>query len=220
MSHPPVRLDPHRSSILRPFWITRNCQRPNLISVCYGESRDFPAEYAPIDSICGGVWQNGSRAGRGLKSDHFLGKQLGFIPLFRIASLTEFDIFTFLLNSASVAQLAEQLICNQQVVGSNPSAGSLFFAKLFNDNDLGESIWVHQGGLPKRSNGTDCKSVGSAFAGSNPAPPNKILVADQFATDGNSCRFFVSAVAWRLIEGETCEKPELRWFSHWGFGSI
>ena len=25
---------------------------------------------------------------------------------------------------ASVAQLAEQLICNQQVVGSNPSAGS------------------------------------------------------------------------------------------------
>ena len=27
------------------------------------------------------------------------------------------------------------------------------------------------GGLPKRSNGTDCKSVGSAFAGSNPAPP-------------------------------------------------
>ena len=26
---------------------------------------------------------------------------------------------------ASVAQLAEQLICNQQVVGSNPSAGSV-----------------------------------------------------------------------------------------------
>ena len=28
------------------------------------------------------------------------------------------------------------------------------------------------GGLPKRSNGSDCKSDGSAFAGSNPAPPN------------------------------------------------
>ena len=27
--------------------------------------------------------------------------------------------------AASVAQLAEQLICNQPVVGSNPSAGSL-----------------------------------------------------------------------------------------------
>ena len=26
------------------------------------------------------------------------------------------------------------------------------------------------GGVPERSNGTDCKSVGSAFAGSNPAP--------------------------------------------------
>jgi hypothetical protein len=28
---------------------------------------------------------------------------------------------------ASVAQLAEQLICNQPVVGSNPSAGSIIF---------------------------------------------------------------------------------------------
>ncbi len=28
------------------------------------------------------------------------------------------------LNYAGVAQLAEQLICNQQVVGSNPSASS------------------------------------------------------------------------------------------------
>ena len=71
------------------------------------------------------------------------GKHLDFIPLFRIASPTEFDIFTFPLNSASVAQLAEQLICNQQVVGSNPSAGSFFLAKLFHDNDLGESFWVH-----------------------------------------------------------------------------
>ena len=27
------------------------------------------------------------------------------------------------------------------------------------------------GGIPKRSNGADCKSAGLAFAGSNPAPP-------------------------------------------------
>ena len=27
------------------------------------------------------------------------------------------------------------------------------------------------GGIPKRSNGADCKSVGIAFVGSNPAPP-------------------------------------------------
>ena len=28
-------------------------------------------------------------------------------------------------NNATVAQLAEQLICNQQVVGSNPIGGSI-----------------------------------------------------------------------------------------------
>ena len=31
----------------------------------------------------------------------------------------------FPLVNAGIAQLVEQLICNQQVVGSNPSAGSL-----------------------------------------------------------------------------------------------
>jgi hypothetical protein len=30
----------------------------------------------------------------------------------------------FSLVNAGIAQLVEQLICNQQVVGSNPSAGS------------------------------------------------------------------------------------------------
>ena len=30
---------------------------------------------------------------------------------------------------AGIAQLVEQLICNQQVVGSNPTAGSSFFHK-------------------------------------------------------------------------------------------
>ena len=47
------------------------------------------------------------------------------IPLFRIAGSSRFCILTGFPNSlsASVAQLAEQLICNQPVVGSNPSAG-------------------------------------------------------------------------------------------------
>ena len=31
----------------------------------------------------------------------------------------------FSLVNAGIAQLVEQLICNQQVVGSNPSAGSI-----------------------------------------------------------------------------------------------
>jgi hypothetical protein len=40
----------------------------------------------------------------------------------------------FSLVNAGIAQLVEQLICNQQVVGSNPTAGSLLkhaFRRLF-----------------------------------------------------------------------------------------
>ena len=34
------------------------------------------------------------------------------------------DVFTYLKTHAEVAQLVEQLICNQQVVGSTPFLGS------------------------------------------------------------------------------------------------
>ncbi len=57
---------------------------------------------------------------------------------------------------ASVAQMVEQLICNQWVGGSSPSAGSRQY-----------------GGVPERSKGTDCKSVGNAFGGSNPPPSTR-----------------------------------------------
>ena len=65
---------------------------------------------------------------------------------------------------ASVAQPAEQLICNQQVVGSSPSAS------------------LQWGGFPEWSKGSDCKSDGNAFEGSNPSPPienarNEIMTA-------------------------------------------
>jgi hypothetical protein len=53
---------------------------------------------------------------------------------------------------ASVAQQAEQLICNQWVGGSIPFAGS--------KDEYGE--------VPERLKGADCKSAGSAFGGSNP----------------------------------------------------
>jgi hypothetical protein len=55
--------------------------------------------------------------------------------------------------NASVAQTAEQLICNQWVGGSIPFAGSI-------NGEFGE--------VPERSKGADCKSAGSAFGGSNP----------------------------------------------------
>ena len=46
----------------------------------------------------------------------------------------------------------EQLTCNQQVNGSSPFIG-------FN------------GWIPEWPKGTDCKSAGTAFEGSNPSPP-------------------------------------------------
>ena len=49
--------------------------------------------------------------------------------------------------------MEEQLICNQQVAGSNPIASSIF---------------VLQGEVPEWPKGADCKSVGDAFGGSNP----------------------------------------------------
>ena len=59
---------------------------------------------------------------------------------------------------ADVAQLAEQLICNQQVIGSSPIIGLL------------EIIYFHYGWIPEWPKGADCKSVGTAFEGSNPSP--------------------------------------------------
>ena len=61
---------------------------------------------------------------------------------------------------ADVAQLAEQLICNQQVIGSSPIIG---FSHNF--------ILCVNGQIPEWPKGTDCKSAGTAFEGSNPSPP-------------------------------------------------
>ena len=63
--------------------------------------------------------------------------------------------------NAGVAQLVEQLICNQQVGGSSPSTSS-------NHNKIG---YLHYGGVPEWPKGTDCKSAASCFDGSNPSSP-------------------------------------------------
>ena len=64
------------------------------------------------------------------------------------------------VGTAGVAQLVEQLICNQQVGGSNPSTSST----------------ILYGGIPERPNGADCKSVVTVFGGSNPPSPTKSIV--------------------------------------------
>ena len=53
-----------------------------------------------------------------------------------------------------MAQLAEQLICNQQVTGSSPVIG----------------FDLKYGWVPEWPKGADCKSVVDDFEGSNPSP--------------------------------------------------
>ena len=56
-------------------------------------------------------------------------------------------------DSAGVAQLVEQLICNQQVTGSSPVASTTMGAAPENGSqDLG--------GMPEWPKGTGCKPVG------------------------------------------------------------
>ena len=54
--------------------------------------------------------------GQGVKTPPFHGGNTGSIPV----GVTEYKIFVMY---ADVAQLAEQLICNQQVTGSRPVNG-------------------------------------------------------------------------------------------------
>ena len=61
-------------------------------------------------------------------------------------------------SDAGIAQLVEQLICNQQVGGSSPSTGSTTYGKQSSE----------YGGIPEWPKGADCKSVVVDFGGSNP----------------------------------------------------
>jgi hypothetical protein len=67
--------------------------------------------------------------------------------------------YRFGYNSAGVAQLVEQLICNQQVIGSSPIASS--------------SRVVGQ--VAKRSNASDCKSDGSCLRRFESSPAHGVL---------------------------------------------
>ena len=64
--------------------------------------------------------------------------------------------------------MAEQLICNQQVVGSTPITSSSDIRRPRRRSIL-ESI--SYGSVPEWPKGTDCKSAGNAFGGPNPPAP-------------------------------------------------
>ena len=63
------------------------------------------------------------------------------------------------ISYADVAQLAEQLICNQQVIGSSPIIGFYTIS------------YCIYGQIPEWPKGTDCKSAANCFGGSNPPLP-------------------------------------------------
>ena len=74
---------------------------------------------------------------------------------------------------AGVAQLAEQLICNQQVAGSSPITSS----KLSLKTESSIPYLLLRGWVPEWPKGADCKSVVVDFDGSNPSPSTNFTLA-------------------------------------------
>lgn len=68
-----------------------------------------------------------------------------------------------------IGSMAEQLTCNQQVVGSTPITSSKC------------------GGFPERPKGADCKSVVTDFGGPNPPSPTKKALAKASAFFNEIC---------------------------------
>ncbi len=86
---------------------------------------------------------------------------------------------------AGVAQLVEQLTCNQQVVGSIPIASSISsepcshesidemrtrVSRLVPSGSTEHPLKNNPGGIPEWLKGADCKSAVFDFGGSNPPP--------------------------------------------------
>ena len=86
--------------------------------------------------------------------------------------------------------MAEQLFCNQQVVGSTPTVG--FRGVLSTDMKMGYCVLIEYGRIPEWPKGTDCKSAGDAFEGSNPPPSIWIL---------NPTKNFIArgGAVWKLV---------------------
>ena len=80
----------------------------------------------------------------------------------------------------------EQLICNQQVGGSSPSTSSR----------------ILYGGIPEWPKGTDCKSAGYAYGGSNPPAPTKTALIS--SKSGLFCNFS-GHFAFQRMEGRNGE---------------
>jgi hypothetical protein len=116
-----------------------------------------------------------------------LGISAGFFAVVRKALAAPHGrgiLENFTVQAAGVAQSAEHRFCKPRVESSSLSASSVIRqpARSPVDWSWSERESVRQtkgnhgnlapsGWIPKRPKGPDCKSGGTAFAGSNPAPP-------------------------------------------------
>ena len=72
-----------------------------------------------------------------------------------------------------LAQLGEHLPYKQRVTGSSPVGPTrVFLKKVY--------ILIQEGRIPEWPKGTDCKSAGNAFGGSNPPSPIKMFIDKAF----------------------------------------
>ena|GEM_PF-351105 len=79
----------------------------------------FPAKVRKIDKRSSSLYYLSSGREPGTECAFFAGKRIFFLPFSRTGRISTNSF-------AGVAQLAEQLICNQQVAGSSPIAGSRY----------------------------------------------------------------------------------------------
>ena len=86
-----------------------------------------------------------------------------------------------------MAQLAEQLICNQQVIGSSPIIG--FF-----------------GWIPEWPKGADCNSVSIAFEGSNPSPP---ILENNRRVQYSKIFSKLNIAGWSSLEARRAHNPKV-----------
>ena len=117
----------------------------------------------------------------------FIVRQLsasGESPVVPIVGYTAVDVLKkslgamvcFRRSYAGVAQLVEQLICNQQVIGPSPIASSRVTGEKYHSLREAESLLSRVAGqVAKRSNASDCKSDGSCLRRFESSPAHKVL---------------------------------------------
>ena len=101
-----------------------------------------------------------------------------------------------------MAQLAEQLTCNQQVIGSSPIIG-------FQQKNI---VVLYFGWVPEWPKGADCKSVSDAFEGSNPSPSIWLMPKYKYCLQKVrtlSKRTLNGAAGWSSLEARRAHNPKV-----------